>query len=32
MSIMKKVKAGLKKILPKALAKRFGMAHRKHRR
>jgi hypothetical protein len=30
MSIMKKVKAALKKVLPKALSKRFGMAHRKH--
>jgi hypothetical protein len=32
MKVMAKIKAGFKKILPKALAKRFGMAHRKHRR
>jgi len=33
MKIMAKVKSGLKKVLPKAIAKRFGMSHRRrHRR
>jgi hypothetical protein len=36
MSVVSKVKAGIKKFIPKALKKRFGMAHKKrhhgHRR
>ena len=32
MSIASKVKSNLKKFIPHALKKRFGMAHRKHRR
>jgi hypothetical protein len=31
MDILGKVKSNLKKFVPSALKKRFGMAHRKHR-
>lgn len=32
MSIASKVKTNLKKFVPAALRKRFGMAHKKHKR
>ena len=32
MSIKAKIKRNIKKFLPRALAKRFGMSHKKHRR